>query len=152
MHTHTCVNKGFTPARELARVALLAGPILLILFLGLDSGSAMAAAQAFTCPAELMEHECTQYRQRLDQAGSREQRKAIEHEYWSIIQDRRQACRCFDESKDSMKQSLRFRGNAPKAAPAVFLRMRGKGRDGAKPYLVQAPVFIGLSDTRAING
>jgi len=66
----------------------------LLLVVGAVSCPAQANGQEelWRCPRLLMDAECDQYRQRLDQAGGEDARARIRREYEQVLTERREAC------------------------------------------------------------
>ena len=79
------------PASWVCRAAILlsiAGGVLPV--------TAHADVQQWVCPMLLMDFECAQYHQRLQQSTSEEERCGIEREYRLLLEERQHACRCSD--------------------------------------------------------
>ena len=76
------------------RAAAAACQAALLLVVGAVSCPAQANGQEelWRCPRLLMDAECDQYRQRLDQAGGEDARMRIRREYEQVLAERQEAC------------------------------------------------------------
>ena len=72
---------------------MLACQAVFITIMAGASVPAHAESQERRCPILLMDFECSQYHQRLDQATSDAQHRQIVREYEKVLEDRQRACR-----------------------------------------------------------